>query len=120
MESTAGDIAKKLKIQIYDLNDPDINIRFGTYYLSELIGRLKGSQILSLFAYNGGIGHVRSWQKSADLNFGMDDLPNDLFLETLPFSETRQYGRYVLGYATVYAGLYYKDSPVQVAKKILE
>jgi len=120
MEATAGDIAKKMKIQVYDLNDPDINIRFGTYYLSELIERLKGSQILSLFAYNGGIGHVRSWQKSADLNFGMDNLPNDLFLETLPFAETRQYGRYVLGYAAVYAALYYKDSPVQVAKKILE
>jgi len=120
MEGTAGDIAKKLKIQVYDINDPDINIQFGTYYLSELIGRLDGSQILSLFAYNGGIGHVRSWQKSADLNFGMDNLPNDLFLETLPFAETRQYGRYVLGYAAVYAALYYKESPVQVAKKILE
>lgn len=120
MDGTASDVAKKLKISVYDLTDADTNVRFGTYYLSELIGRLDGSVILSLFAYNGGIGHVRSWLKSAALNFNMENMPRDLFLESLPFGETREYGRRVTGYASIYAMLYYNQSAMQIAGKILE
>ena len=67
MDSTAADVARKLKIQPYTLTDAQTNIQFGSYYISELIRRLNDSQILALFAYNGGITHVRNWLKSAKL-----------------------------------------------------
>ncbi len=118
MDGTAGDVARKLKIETYDLKDAKTNIMFGSYYLQELKGRLDDSLILSAFAYNGGIGHVRSWLKSADLNFGMEDLPLDLFLESLPFSETREYGRKIVTAACVYAALYYNKTVDEVCDEI--
>lgn len=109
MELTAGDIAKKLKKTSYDLMDADTNIQFGTFYLEEMIRRLDGSQILALFAYNGGITTVRRWVKNAEKEFEKT-IAKDLFLETLPYSETRDYGRKVLASAIMYGILYY-DTP---------
>ena len=119
MNSTAGDIAKKLKVESFDLKDANTNIAFGSYYISELIRRLDGSKILALFAYNGGITHVRNWRKSARLEYG-ENLANDLFLEALPFSETREYGRKVVGAAAVYAYLYYGKSSASVVGDLME
>lgn len=118
MDSTAADVARKLKIQPYTLTDAQTNIQFGSYYISELIRRLNDSQILALFAYNGGITHVRNWLKSAKLEYG-DNLPNDLFLEALPFAETREYGRKVVGAAAVYGYLYYGKSTASVVADIM-
>ena len=119
MDSTANDVARKLKMQPFDLLDAKTNITFGSYYISELIGRLEDSQILALFAYNGGISHVRSWLKSARLEYG-ENLPNDLFLEALPFAETREYGKKVVGAAAVYAYLYYGKSTASVVADIMD
>ncbi|MDR2897564.1 MAG: transglycosylase SLT domain-containing protein, partial [Spirochaetaceae bacterium] len=104
MRPTAGDVARKLKIQDYDLLDAQINIMFGAYYLSELLGRLDNVPIMALFSYNGGITRVRNWIRSAG------NLPADLFLETVPFAETRGYGRKVLSAAVLY-GYLYDDLP---------
>ena len=119
MESTASDVARKLKMQSFDLNDAATNITLGTYYIAELTKRLDDSKILALFAYNGGISHVRSWLKSARLEYG-EDLPNDLFLEALPFSETREYGRKVVGAAAIYSYLYYGKSISSAFADIME
>ena len=82
--------------------------------------RLDGSSILALFAYNGGITRVRSWVKSANLEFGTNALPKDLFLEALPFSETREYGRKVVSAAALYGTLYYSKSTSEVVEEILQ
>jgi soluble lytic murein transglycosylase len=58
--------------------------------------------MMALLAYNGGMGRVRRW-RTADRN----RLPEDLFLETIAFDETREYGRRVLAAAAVYGYLYY-------------
>ncbi|WP_407396420.1 flagellar assembly lytic transglycosylase [Treponema sp.] len=120
MESTAGDIAKKLKLTEYDLTDTDTNIMFGSFYLEELTRRLDGSIILAVFSYNGGISRVRSWVKSAAMEFGMKKVPHDLFLEALPYTETREYGRKVLSASGMYGWLYYDLSPSDIAKEILK
>ena len=119
MDTTAADMARKLKVQPFDLNDASTNIKFGSYYISELTRRLDDSKILALFAYNGGISHVRSWLKSAALEYG-EKLPNDIFLEALPFSETREYGRKVVGAAAIYAYLYYGKSTASAFLDIME
>lgn len=121
MEMTAGDVAKKLKVSKYDLTDSGTNIRFGTYYISEMIRRLDGSQLHAVFAYNAGITRVRNWTLSSRDEFKdkKSALPNDLFLEMLPISETREYGRKIVGAATIYGLLYYELSPEEVVARIL-
>ena len=88
-----------------DLNDPAVNIFIGTTYLGILNQRL-GDPLLALFAYNGGTGRVRSWRNSELQTLGFN-LPVDLFLETVPFPETRNYGRGVTSAAEVYRKLYF-------------
>ncbi|MDR1747720.1 MAG: lytic transglycosylase domain-containing protein [Spirochaetaceae bacterium] len=112
MRPTAGDVARKLKVPEYDLLDARTNIFFGAYYLSELMGRLDNVPILALFSYNGGITRVRNWVRAAG------DLPPDLFLETVPFAETRDYGRKVLSAAVLYGYLYDDMSPAQIVHEI--
>lgn len=120
MGSTAGDIAHKLQMEKYDLNDSTTNILFGCFYLEEMRRRLDGSSILAVFAYNGGISRVRTWVKSANLEFGTNTLPKDLFLEALPFAETREYGRKVVSAAAMYGYLYYGKTTSQVIEEILQ
>lgn len=120
MESTASDIARKLKFKEYDLTDSETNILFGSFYFTELTKRLDNSIILAAFSYNGGISRVRSWVKSAAQQFGTKSVPHDLFLEALPFTETREYGRKILSAAVVYGWLYYDLSPADISTEILK
>ena len=108
MPATAADIAKKLKITEYSLNDPEINIRFGAYYLAEMIRRSDNRIMPACFAYNAGLSRVRGWQKKAR------ELADDLFLESLEYAETRDYGRKILSAAVVYGWLYYSEKPEDI------
>ena len=112
MAGTAGDVARKLKVADYDLSDPATNIRFGAFYLDELIGRLDGNIMHALFAYNAGISRLRSWVRISGT------LPHDLFLESLPFAETRDYGRKVLAASAVYGYLYNQKNAGQAVRDI--
>jgi soluble lytic murein transglycosylase len=67
-----------------DLSDPDINIRYGTYYLRYLMRRFDGNMIAALAAYNAGETNVESWG-GADLQEG-----------DIEFDETRDYVHIVL------------------------
>ena len=131
MESTADDEARKLKINEnggYDIFDPETNVRMGTHYLSSLIGRTDGkNKLLALYAYNAGLTNVRNWGK----RFRNDWLATgkafhkpvgismDLFLESLPFAETREYGRKVVSAAAMYAYLYDNKLPGQTVREIM-
>lgn len=107
MELTSGDIARKLKYRDYSLEDPQTNIDFGTFYLSELIRRCDGSYLQAFFAYNAGITRVRRWLQSSLVEFGKKkDMPLDLFLETVPYEETREYGRKLISAGFMYEWLY--------------
>jgi len=108
MPATASDIAKKLKVTDYSLTDPEINIRFGAYYLAEMIRRSDNRIMPACFAYNAGISRVRGWQKKAQ------GLPEDIFLESLEYAETRDYGRKILSAAAVYGVLYYSEEPEDI------
>ena len=82
MSPTAGEIAQKLKLKDYELTDPQTNIMFGTYYLSELIRRGEGSLLRAFFSYNAGFRKVTTWLNSSIVEFGTGSgLDMDLFLE---------------------------------------
>ncbi len=86
-----------------DLLNPEINIYIGAWYLRYLTDYTE-SVVLALAAYNGGMGRVRRWRAEKP------HLPEDLFLETIAYAETRDYGRRVLGAAAAYGYLYYNLS----------
>ena len=115
MDLTADEIAIRLKRSDYDLLDPATNIEFGAYYLAYLTKRLGDSALTAFFAYHAGIGRVRRWINSSQLELGRH-AASDLFLETIPYSETRDYGRKLISASAMYASLYY-DTPVPVVVK---
>ena len=116
MEFTANDVARKLKITDYSLVDVETNLQIGTYYLSELLNRCDNSLLQAFFSYNAGITRVRRWLKSSLAEFGTKNkLPMDLFLETLPYTETREYGRKLVSSATMYDFL---DNPQNFSRTV--
>lgn len=114
MPATAADIAKRLKVSDYRLTDPEINIRFGAYYLAEMIKRSDNRIMLACCAYNAGPAKVRSWRRKTGA------IADDLFLEVLEYAETRGYGRKILTAAAVYGSLYYGIQLNVIIKSFLE
>jgi soluble lytic murein transglycosylase len=70
--------------ELDDLSDPEINIRYGTFLLRELLGRFDGDEAAALAAYNAGPARAEEWGGS------------DLTVEAIPFPETRAYVEEVL------------------------
>ena len=83
-----------------DLRDPAENVRLGAVYLRDLLAEFQGDTAAAVAAYNAGPGRVRSWKRT----FG--GAPEDEFLESIPFSETRLYVKRVLYFQGAYAALY--------------
>jgi soluble lytic murein transglycosylase len=67
-----------------DLSNPEINIRYGTFLLRELLDRYDGDAAAALAAYNAGPGNADRWGGA------------DLKVEEIPFPETRAYVEEVL------------------------
>ena len=78
------------------LLSPENNIRFGTFYLRKRLQELQDNPVLASAAYNAGIGRVRSWLPEEG------SIPADIWVETIPFFETRNYIEMILTYKAVY------------------
>jgi soluble lytic murein transglycosylase len=94
-----------------DLRKPEVNVYLGAFYLNHLTNSL-GSPMLALLGYNGGPGRVRRLRRAAP------SLPEDLFLETIATTETREYGKRVMAAAAAYGYLYYGISMEQIVADI--
>lgn len=86
-----------------DLVNPQINIKYGTFYLDYLIDHYGGKEALAVAAYNGGIANVDSWLK--DNRYSTDGKT----LENIPYSETAQYVQRVEKTKDMYESLYYDN-----------
>jgi len=84
LPSTAQDLAQRLNMEDFDLQNPQDNILLGTYYLSILKTRFSGWNE-TLCAYNAGPTNVSSWL--AKTEFSEDGKT----LKKIPFKETREY-----------------------------
>jgi len=84
MPATGKELAQKLHSS-GDLENPDVNIRLGTYHFRHLIDLFGGNPQLAVASYNAGQGNVLNWRRAAPHK------PSDEFLESLPFPETRTY-----------------------------
>ncbi|MCP4221339.1 MAG: lytic transglycosylase domain-containing protein [bacterium] len=102
--STGRIVAAKqgMRIKKRDLYNPSINIKVGTKYLRMLLDRYDQKVHLALAAYNAGEHRVDSWLK----RFG--DVDDDVFIELIPFTETRNYVKHILRNYYYYR-IYYGD-----------
>jgi soluble lytic murein transglycosylase len=71
--------------QTFQLLNPEINIRLGTRYLRQTLDKFGGVKEYALAAYNAGDSRVVDWQASGPYN-GIDE-----FVESIPFTQTREY-----------------------------
>lgn len=101
MPATAREVARQHKVPYRNssqLVDPDLNIHLGSLYYQGVLQRFGGNRILASAAYNAGPHRVNRWLKKS-----AGTLPFDAWVETIPFSETRQYVQNVLAFAIIYA-----------------
>jgi soluble lytic murein transglycosylase len=99
MPGTGQDMARRLKeawTSEHNLLDPVRNVRFGSTYLKGLLDRFGQHPALAAAGYNAGPSRAERWQPKSG------PFPADLWIETIPFNETRAYVMAVLSYATIY------------------
>lgn len=99
MPSTAKMTARKagIKFKKHDLLQPEKNIALGSHYLTSLLKQFDGNRILAAAAYNAGPHRVKQWLKKSK-----ETLAHDIWIETIPFKETRHYVQNVLAYSVIY------------------
>jgi len=101
MPSTASKLARQLRIRYArsSLTDPGYNLKLGARYLADLI-QVFGTHEAALAAYNAGEDRVVQW------TVGQNYLETAEFVESIPFTETREYVQIVIRNAEVYRQVY--------------
>lgn len=111
LPDTAKHVAKLLNVNVnsVDLNDPETNVKFGTYYLKYLMQNFSNMDTVYA-AYNGGIGNVNTWLK--DSKYSNDGVS----LYNIPSAETKNYVNKVNKALKAYEILYGKEFPTKKTK----
>ncbi|MGE0484354.1 MAG: transglycosylase SLT domain-containing protein [Gammaproteobacteria bacterium] len=98
MPATARETARRIGLRLDRMEmlySPGTNIALGASYLASMVARFGGSFVMAAAAYNAGPHRVRQWQ-------GASCIPAEIWIDTIPFTETRRYVRRALFYAAVY------------------
>ncbi len=104
MPATARRVARRSGLPVpdsADLYDPGVNIEIGARYLSELLQRYEGSRLAALVAYNAGPTRWSRWRRLPE-----HASDAELFVEAIPFAETRRYVKAVLRNELLYRKLH--------------
>ena len=99
MPATGRDVASRLGLTVEDrddLLDPPTNLILGSAYLREMLRQFDGSEPLATAAYNAGAARVADWlpQNGA--------LPADAWIDSIPYTETRNYVHRVMGHTVMF------------------
>lgn len=92
-----ANVSHGINFKVDDLSNPDVNIRYGTFYLHYLIQKYGDNEIAALAAYNAGETNVAAWGGSS------------LRLDDIAFPETRDYVENVLEKRDEYARHYHHE-----------
>jgi soluble lytic murein transglycosylase len=100
MPETARRIARGLgwTIRRADLFDPEVSITLGGAHLRDLIDRFGGQRVVALAAYNAGANAAERWLPNQPMDA-------DIWIENIPYNETREYVQRVLWHSIVFAWL---------------
>ena len=99
MPATGKKVARRIKLPysgLDTLTNPDSNIRLGTMYLGDMAKRYGGDRVLATAAYNAGPHRVDAWLPQ------VGELDARVWIENIPFNETRGYVRRVLAAETIF------------------
>jgi soluble lytic murein transglycosylase len=99
MPATGKMVAKQINLPysgLDTLTNPVSNIRLGTTYLGDMAERYGGNRVLATAAYNAGPHRVDAWLPQ------VGDLDARIWIENIPFNETRGYVRRVLAAETIF------------------
>ncbi len=99
MPATARWVAKKLGMRDFRqslVNQLNVNVALGTYYLKYVLDELDGSPVLATAAYNAGPKRAQRWRDGKPLE-------GAIYAESIPFTETRGYVQKVMSNAVYYA-----------------
>jgi soluble lytic murein transglycosylase len=102
MPSTARQVARRLGLpgfQRHHVISVDTNINLGTYYLRQLLDDLDNQTVLASAGYNAGVRRARAWRAERPLE-------GAVYVESIPFTETRDYVRKVMSNTMYYSRLF--------------
>jgi len=103
LPGTGRELSRKLKVKAYataSLFVPAVNLQLGTFYLKSIVDSLGGRWEAALAAYNAGPSRAKAWSSWGEFREPAE------FIETVPFSETRNYIQTVLRNADTYRRIY--------------
>jgi soluble lytic murein transglycosylase len=112
MPGTAAQVSRELGLSDpgpYGVLDPELNIRLGSTYLRNKLKRYGGNRLAATAAYNAGPSRVDRWLEEQ----GVEDF--DLFVERIPYRETRDYVQAVLTYRVIFAALAQGGDTAQIS-----
>ncbi len=100
MPQTGHHVAGRIGLEVGDigrqLTQANTNIVLGSAYMREMLQRYDGNIAMMAAAYNAGPHRVNAWRPQ------LDCVPTDVWIDTIPFRETRRYVRRILFYTAVY------------------
>jgi len=107
--ATGRQMAREQGVRLASTNtllEPSVSIQLGTHYLREQLNTWGGDWVQTLAAYNAGPTRVRRWKSSITYSEPAE------FVESIPFTETREYVQAVLRNADMYRTIYGERHPV--------
>ena len=103
MPGTGEWVAQKIDLKDYSLTNPEDNVNLGTWYLDYTHQEYRDNSLLAVASYNAGPGNVANWIKKYSFN------DPDVFVEKIPFRETKGYVEAVFSNYWNYLRLYNPD-----------
>ena len=99
MPATAKWVAKRMGMNSYNnsmIHDLSTNIEFGTYYMRYTLDLMGGQAVMATAGYNAGPSRAKRWQATEPMEAA-------IYIESIPFTETRNYVQKVMANAQIYA-----------------
>jgi soluble lytic murein transglycosylase len=117
MPATGRLTARRLKIparSTHAILDIENNLRLGTGYLRQMLDRYAGNQVLATASYNAGPNRIVEWLEDDEV------MDAEVWVETIPYNETRNYVKNVLAYTAVYEHRLNEQQPVRLRQRMPE
>jgi len=115
MPSTGRELSRQLRVKPYStasLFQPQVNLKLGSFYLKSVADSLEGRWEAALAAYNAGLSRAKTWSTWGEFREAAE------FVETVPFTQTREYIQIVLRNADIYRQLYANEKPPVPTKPV--